>query len=359
MTSSPRLSVIVPARNAAETLGPVLQAIRNCTLSRNVELIVVDDSSDDATASIAARFADTVVRLGRRPAGPAYARNRGAEHAGAELLAFVDADVVVRPHTLAIMMQALIEEPTLDGISAAYDDALAPRGLTSQYWNLLLSYGQHRNGVARAHLNGACAMLRRSALMSVGMYDEWRFRSACLEDVELSQRLTTNAHALRTDPRLRVTHLRRSSFPRMVRDVWERSVLLSRSLGYQRTRRAAPSEVVFALSRAATPALAIVAVLGLSAARTPEPHWLTQWAVGLSIIAVANFPIHRYFAQRRGVLFATLVAPLHLLAQGVAGVGIFTGWLLRDAIGDKVPDATTQAYLEVGAKMWPPVPRRP
>jgi hypothetical protein len=195
--------------------------------------------------------------------------------------------------------------------------------------------------------------------MSVGMYDEWRFRTACLEDVELAQRLAGKAHLLRSDARLQVTHLRSSNVVRLMRDVWDRSVLLSRSLGYRRTRSGAPSEVVFALSGAATPALAIVTVLGLSAATTPVPSPLTQCAVGLAVVAVANFPVHRYFAKKRGIGFAVLVAPLHLLAQGVAAVALCTGWLLRDAIGDKVPDATTQAYSEVGAKMWPPVPRRP
>jgi hypothetical protein len=257
------------------------------------------------------------------------------------------------------MMQALADDPALDGISACYDDARAARGLASQYWNLLLSYGQHRRGTAQSPLNGACAMLRRSVLMSVGMYDEWRFRTACLEDVELAQRLLERAHRLRSDALLQVTHLRSSNLFRLTRDVWRRSALLSRSLGYHRTRRSAPGEVVFALSSAATPALAIVTVLGLSAMTTPVPSRLAQCAVGLAVVAVANYPMHRYFAGKRSILFAALVAPLHLFAQGIAAVALCTGWVLRDAIGDKLPDATTQAYSEVGAEMWPPVPRRP
>jgi len=33
-------------------------------------------------------------------------------------------------------------------------------------------------------------------------------------------------------------------------------------------------------------------------------------------------------------------------------------WMLREIFGDPSPDATTQAYSEVGLETWPPVPRR-
>jgi hypothetical protein len=47
-----------------------------------------------------------------------------------------------------------------------------------------------------------------------------------------------------------------------------------------------------------------------------------------------------------------------LFAQAVAGVALCAGWVLRDVFGDASPDATTQAYSEVGLETWPPVPRK-
>jgi hypothetical protein len=49
---------------------------------------------------------------------------------------------------------------------------------------------------------------------------------------------------------------------------------------------------------------------------------------------------------------------LHIFAQIVASLALCTGWILRDVFGDASPDATTQAYSEVGLEMWPPVRRR-
>src|SRR4051794_7341101 len=104
---SPRLalSVIVPVRNGAATLARALRAILASDLPRDqFELIVVADGSTDGSAAIASRQADTVVRLTGLRSGLAYARNRGAELAAGEAVAFIDADVMVRPDTLSRML---------------------------------------------------------------------------------------------------------------------------------------------------------------------------------------------------------------------------------------------------------------
>src|ERR1700682_3907660 len=110
MSGTLTLSVVVPVRDCGETLQEVLRAIRASDLSREAyEIIVVDDLSNDASVAIAARYADTVVRLSGRRAGPAYARNRGVELARGEIVAFVDGDIVVRPDTLPRMLATLRE----------------------------------------------------------------------------------------------------------------------------------------------------------------------------------------------------------------------------------------------------------
>jgi len=76
----PLLSVIVPAHNGTKVLPLTLPALAASDLPRACwELIVVDDASSDATAELAASYADLVVRLAGAPHGPAYARNRGVE----------------------------------------------------------------------------------------------------------------------------------------------------------------------------------------------------------------------------------------------------------------------------------------
>lgn len=359
MTNRIQLSVVVAARNAADTLSSALHAIHASDFAREqLEIIVVDDASDDESAAHASRYADTVVRLGSKPAGPAYARNRGAELARGAFIAFVDADVVVQADTLSRMLCALTREPQVDVVSARYGRAHGARGLASQYWNLLVSYADERQGPRGACPASGCIMMRRSLFESVGMFDEWRFRTPCLEDVDFAQRLADRGSRISTLPGLEVAHLRKTTMRRVLCDVWERSELLARSLGYKRTRASTPNDVVFALNGAAVPAVAMLGAMVLTAAAAPTHHWMQKAVAAFIIGVVANLPACIYFARHGGPAFALLVLPLHILAQGAAVAALTVGWLLRDTIGDRIPDATMQAFAEVGVDMWPPIPRR-
>ncbi len=105
----PYVSVIVPAYNAAATLPLCLAALAAQDYPREeYEIIVVDDGSTDATAEKASAAG---VRVISQPnAGPAAARNRGAEAARGELLLFTDADCAPTPGWLRALTVALSEE---------------------------------------------------------------------------------------------------------------------------------------------------------------------------------------------------------------------------------------------------------
>jgi glycosyltransferase involved in cell wall biosynthesis len=353
------LSVIVPVRNSGSFLTKVLEAIRASELPSNTyEIIVVDDGSTDASVSIAARYADTIVRLSGPGAGPAYARNRGVELAHGEIVSFIDSDVVVRPSTLPRMLDMLGERPEIAAVSASHDEISGASNFVSQYWNLLLRFGEQRHAGRCAHFVPGCGAIRRNVLVAAGMYDEWRFEIACLENVELGQRLLGAGHGVLLSSELKVTHLKHWNLVSVCQEVWRRSRLLARSLGYLRMSSAVPSEVVFTLSRALTPAIAILATLTLAAAFLPSPHTIAKGSIALLALILSNLPVHRFYARVRGLGFAIVSAPVHIFVQIVSAVALCTGWILRDVFGDLTPDATTQAYSEVGLEIWPPVRRR-
>jgi hypothetical protein len=352
------LSVIVPVRNGSSTLARALAAILASQLPRDdYELIVVDDASTDASPELAARYADTVVRLTGRAAGPAYARNRGAELAQGEILAFVDADAMVRPDTLPEMVRMLADHPALDAVSASHDRTAGAGNLASQYWNLLLHFGEQRYAGTSANVASPCAAIRRDVFLSAGMYDEWRFGTVPLEGIELGNRLEGSGREVLSARDLEASGLRQWNVRSLCREVWNRSTLLSRSLGYKRTRASVPSEVVFTLSRPVAPVFAVLCVVALTGAFLPHPNLQIKTAIVLLGAIALNFRAHLFFAKARGIFFAVAVAPLHLLMQAISGVGLCAGWALRDAFGDREPDAATQAYAEVGVETWPPVPR--
>ena len=87
------IDVIIPARNEAETLGPVVDASRGCKYVRDV--IVVDDGSTDDTAKIAEAYGARVVRREPHEGGSkAHAMEAGVEATDADAFLFVDADCI-------------------------------------------------------------------------------------------------------------------------------------------------------------------------------------------------------------------------------------------------------------------------
>jgi GT2 family glycosyltransferase len=360
MSQTLPLSVVVSIHDSAWTLNEALAAIRASELRRDsYEIIVVDDASTDGSVAIAARYADTVVKLKGHRSGPAYARNRGVELARGQVIAFVDDDVVVRPDTLSRMLATLVERADVDAVSASHADSSGAPNFVSQYWNLLLRFGEQRHPGSGAQFAPGCGAVRREAFLSAGMYDEWRFATACLENVELGERLLAKGHEVLLSSEMKVTHLKQWDFGSVCQEIWFRCRLLARSLGYTRMRTAAPSEVVFTLSRTLTPAVALLGILMLAAAFVPSPHAGAKGGAAVLALLLTNFPMHRFYAGARGLGFAILSAPLHLFVQIVAAAALCTGWILREVLGDVSPDAATQAYSEVGLEIWPPVPRRP
>jgi hypothetical protein len=104
----PTFSVVVPAYNAAETVGDAIRSVLNQTVS-DFELIVVDDGSTDSTSAEIERFTgDPRVRHIRQSnRGLAAARNRALDEAHGRYASFLDADDLLLPSYLDAMRRTL------------------------------------------------------------------------------------------------------------------------------------------------------------------------------------------------------------------------------------------------------------
>jgi glycosyltransferase involved in cell wall biosynthesis len=121
--SNPLVSVIVAVFNGERFLGAALDSALDQTYSP-VEVIVVDDGSDDASAEVARRRGVRVLRRGHR--GVSAARNAGIAVARGAFLAFLDSDDLCTPDRLAIQVEHLHRNPHLGFVLARAHIFLEP-----------------------------------------------------------------------------------------------------------------------------------------------------------------------------------------------------------------------------------------
>ncbi len=103
------ISVIVPIYNVGRFVDACISSILNSTF-RDLELILVDDGSTDASGEICDRYAadDSRVRvIHKTNGGVSSARNEGLQVATGEFICFVDGDDVIHPGMLEILFNVL------------------------------------------------------------------------------------------------------------------------------------------------------------------------------------------------------------------------------------------------------------
>lgn len=132
MTESPTVSVIVPAYNAERTILVALNSVLDGS-RKDVEVIVCDDASTDATACVVESIHDGRVQLLRNSEnrGEGASRNRAISRARGRWIALLDADDAYDPERLGALLRVAINHPN----AVVFDEAMechdTPHGLRS------------------------------------------------------------------------------------------------------------------------------------------------------------------------------------------------------------------------------------
>jgi len=111
MNTSPLVSVIVPTKNSAQFLDACLLSIQKQTYP-NIELIVVDNFSTDATREIARKYTSAFFQIGPERSTQ---RNHGAKMASGEYVVFIDSDMIVSEHVISQCVEKM-RDPSIKGI---------------------------------------------------------------------------------------------------------------------------------------------------------------------------------------------------------------------------------------------------
>ena len=113
------VSVLIPAFNCSESLSKCLSALAEQTV-QPLEIIVVDDGSQDNTADVAEGFDGVTIIRRPQQGGAGAARATGAKEARGDILAFVDSDCLAPPDWLEKVLAEFEQDPELNAVGGMY-----------------------------------------------------------------------------------------------------------------------------------------------------------------------------------------------------------------------------------------------
>ena len=286
------------------------------------EIIVVDDSSTDDTASIAAGMGARVIPSGGR-LGPGAARNQAAEQATGDTLWFVDADVVVHDDAVTYLVDGF-SEAGIVAVFGSYDDRPAARNFLSQYKNLVHHYYHHRGRKEATTFWSGCGAVRKDAFLQAGGFDIERYTRPSIEDIELGYRLREAGGRILLIPEFQSTHLKEWRFINLIHtEVFRRAIPWSRLMFEQPEMG---SDLNVSSSERMRAGLAGLVLIGLVVAVAGLIPWWTV-VILLGGAAAMNTGLLSLFYQRKGFAFAVMGFLFHQLYYLYSSAAYVYCWL--------------------------------
>ncbi len=336
------ISVIVPVYNGEKFLHQCLDAIIASSY-QSFELLVVDDRSTDRSVEIARQKSATILHMAQQ-SGPGAARNQAAQNARGEILFFVDADVVVRPETIAKVATDFSRHPEVGGVFGSYDDDPAEKNFLSQYKNLYHHFVHQQSSSEALTFWAGCGAIRREVFNAVGGFDAEQYPKPSIEDIELGYRMTRMGYRILLDKELQVKHLKEWRMKSLLRaDIlcrampWSKLLLKNKQL---------VNDLNLKTSDRISAALVCLSILILPF-MIFQPMLLFAILFLLATVFLLNYKLYKFFLRRRGVAFVALAFPLQLLYYLYSSVAFALIWFLHNvrAKREEIKEASPSSII--------------
>lgn len=322
MNHATSVSIVIPNRNGAATLGKCLEAAL-ASRHASFEVVVVDDGSEDDSVAIIRRYPCQLVRL-EKPCGAARARNVGAAHSRGDVLFFTDADCLLEPDAIAAAARILEHAGPRMLVGGTYTWTPYDGRFFSVFQSVFIHYLETKKTPPDYLATHALAVHAETFRASGGMREDFL---PILEDVEFSHRMRRRGCALLLHPGILVRHIFNYSLRRSLRNAFRKSMYWTiYSLG---------NRDLFADSGTASAGLKINVAAGasgaallLAAATTGQAAWAGAATFAFAVNLCANAGLVRAFHRTRGARFALAAAGYYFLLYPLAvGAGAAAGLL--------------------------------
>ncbi|HLZ26056.1 MAG TPA: glycosyltransferase family A protein [Chloroflexota bacterium] len=343
--ASPAISVIVPVYNGGAAFDRCLAALASSE-GPDWELIVVDDGSTDGSAAAARRAGARVLSTAQARSGPGHARNLGACVARAPLLCFIDADVLVRPDTIANFV-ALFEGSDLTAAFGSYDDHPAHAGVLSQYRNLLHHFVHQTGHAVASTFWSGCGAVRRESFLALGGFDGAYTRPS-IEDIELGYRIVAANGRIRLAKHIQVKHLKRWTFWSILQtDIRDRALPWTQLIARTRTM---PKDLNLDTNSRLS-AVCVYGLVMLLALSAWQPLALLGLPVLVALLVMCNRHLYAFLLAQRGLVFLLRALPMHWLYFGYSALIFSMGMAIGSLRyrGQLARAAAPRALVPVGS----------
>ncbi|HEX6280087.1 MAG TPA: glycosyltransferase [Pyrinomonadaceae bacterium] len=321
----PFISVIVPVYNGGKFIGRCIDALLSNRYPR-FEVIVVNDGSTDNGEEICRAKGVTVLQSERPRSGPAAARNFAAAQAKhANILMFVDADVVVEHDTVAKVAQCFERDAGIAAFFGSYDDSPAEKNFLSQYKNLQHHFVHQTSNPEASTFWAGLGAVRADIFRSVGGFDCERFAVPSIEDIELGARLRQASHRILLERSIQAKHLKKWTVMSLLRtDIFCRAVPWSRLI---LTSQGLINDMNLKTNDRASAALAgmIVLLIPLS---IWQPVVLLAIAGVLAAFVYLNRRLLSFYMDLKGPIFAAAAVPWQMLYFLYSGFTFVACWFI-------------------------------
>lgn len=189
----PFFSIIIPYHNSKDTIGPLLSSIAQSKKIPPLEVIIVDDGSDEPlqkTSPARAGLNIRIVRLNHNK-GPAVARNRGADAAKGTFLVFLDSDVILYPDALGNLWNIYTDDPDIMAVTGVWvkhqkTQKFFPNFKALRDWSYWINE-RDKNGYYYL-FSTRIASIKRAVFARLRGFDE-TYGAPLVEDIEFTYRI--------------------------------------------------------------------------------------------------------------------------------------------------------------------------
>jgi GT2 family glycosyltransferase len=283
---------------------------------------------DRCLRSISAAAPDEVTVIDEPGLSVVEARNEGARRSHADVIVFVDSDVLVHRDAFTRIRRALADDPRLSGVIGAYDDNPSASGAISGFRNLLHHHVYSSAAGPVPMFWTGLGALRRDVFIAAGGFDDglrWprgsTDRRDFMADVALGVRLADAGHRIVLDPAIQGTHLKRWTLTQMVytdfmlRGVpWVRLILARGNL---------PPHLNLSWRHRLSVLTSLLGTLAILRRRVAPTLLLAGTMVAL------NAAFYRLLARRRGPREAALGVIIHVIHHLTSVASVFAGLVIH------------------------------